>query len=129
EEKNKLDTAFTIFYMGINLGAFLGQLICPLLGDVVDENGVRDVFAFKWGYLAASIAMLIGTTTFFFLKDKYVRTPEGRPIGGLPSKNSAEDYEEGESQKATFSSKSLILACVAFIILGLCFHYVFEQNI
>ena len=31
-ERNKLDTAFTIFYMGINMGAFLGQLICPLIG-------------------------------------------------------------------------------------------------
>ena len=32
QEKSKLDTAFTIFYMGINLGAFLGQLICPIVG-------------------------------------------------------------------------------------------------
>ena len=86
-ERNKLDTAFTIFYLGINLGAFLGQLICPLLGDVIDTNGVRDIYAFKWGYMAAAIAMLLGTATFFLLKDKYVRTPEGRPIGGLPSKN------------------------------------------
>lgn len=128
-ERNKLDTAFTIFYMGINLGAFLGQLICPLLGDIVDANGVRDIFAFKWGYLAASIAMLIGTTTFFLLKDKYVRTPEGRPIGGLPSKNEAGDYEEGESQKATFSSKALSIAVIVFIGLGLTFFYVFGQNV
>ena len=128
-ERNKLDTAFTIFYMGINLGAFLGQLICPLIGDVVDANGVRDIFAFKWGYLAAAIAMLIGTATFFLLKDKYVRTPEGRPIGGLPSKNVAEDYEEGESQKATFSAKSLVLACVAFVGLALVFKYFAGQNV
>ena len=128
-ERNKLDTAFTIFYMGINLGAFLGQLICPLIGDVVDANGVRDIYAFKWGYLAAAIAMLIGTATFFLLKDKYVRTPEGRPIGGLPSKNVAEDYEEGESQKATFSTKSLVLACVAFIGLALVFKYFAGQNV
>lgn len=128
-ERNKLDTAFTIFYMGINLGAFLGQLICPLLGDVVDANGVRDIHAFKWGYLAASMAMLIGTATFFLLKDKYVRTPEGRPIGGLPSKNEAGDYEEGESQKATFSSKALAIAVMAFIGLGLIFFYVVGQNV
>ena len=128
EEKNKLDTAFTIFYMGINIGAFLGQLICPLIGDVV-VNGVRDIYAFKWGYLAAAIAMLMGTATFFLLKDKYVRTPEGRPIGGLPSKNDASDYEEGEAQKASFSNTSLIIASVSFIVLGLVFHYIFGQNI
>ena len=128
-ERNKLDTAFTIFYMGINMGAFLGQLICPLIGDVVDANGARDIYAFKWGYLAAAIAMLIGTATFFLLKDKYVITPEGRPIGGLPSKNVAEDYEEGESQKATFSAKSLVLACLAFVGLALVFKYFAGQNV
>jgi POT family proton-dependent oligopeptide transporter len=39
QEKSKLDSAFTIFYMGINIGAFLGQFICPLIGDVKDVNG------------------------------------------------------------------------------------------
>ncbi|MNF27881.1 Di-/tripeptide transporter [compost metagenome] len=129
QEKNKLDTAFTIFYMGINLGAFLGQLICPIIGDVKDAGGIRDIHAFKWGFLAASIAMLIGTLIFYFLKDKYVVTPEGRPIGGLPSKNEASDFEEGESQKAVFSPTALIGAVFAFIGLGFLFHFAFGQNV
>lgn len=128
-ERSKLDTAFTIFYMGINCGAFLGQLICPILGDVVDKSGVRDIHAFKWGYLAASLAMLIGVTTFYFLKDKYVRTPDGRPIGGLPKNNTAEDYAEGEAQTAKFSNTALGVAVVAFMGLGLIFFYVFGQNV
>lgn len=129
EQKNKLDTAFTIFYMGINVGAFLGQFICPVVGDVVDKAGNRDVFAFKWGFLAAAIAMLLGTLTFFLLKDKYVVTPEGRAIGGLPSKNLASDYEEGESQKAHFTNKSLAVAVLAFAVLATIFHLVFGQNV
>lgn len=129
EQKSKLDTAFTIFYMGINVGAFLGQFICPYLGDVVDANGTRDVFAFKWGFMAAAVAMLLGTITFYFLKDKYVVTPEGRAIGGLPSKNQASDYEEGEAQNAHFTSTSLIGAVVVFAGLALLFYYVFGQNV
>ena len=66
QEKSKLDSAFTIFYMGINLGAFLGQLICPIVGDV-KTDGIRDIHAFKWGFLAASGAMIIGTLVFYFL--------------------------------------------------------------
>lgn len=128
-EKNKLDSAFTIFYMGINLGAFLGQLICPLIGDVKSADGVRDIFAFKWGFLAASIAMLLGTVLFYFLKDKYVVTPEGKAIGGLPSKNDATDYEEGEAQKAQFSSASLGVAVAVFAGLACLFHFVFGQNV
>lgn len=128
QEKSKLDTAFTIFYMGINLGAFLGQLICPIVGDVKDVAGIRDIHAFKWGFLAASIAMLLGTAVFYFLKNKYVITPEGRPLGGLPKHNVTDDYEEGESQKAIFSPTALVGACVAFVGLGLLFHFVFGQN-
>lgn len=122
-EKSKLDSAFTIFYMGINLGAFLGQFICPYLGDVKTADGVRDIFAFKWGFLAASIAMIIGTLTFIFLKNKYVVTPEGRAIGGKPKNNVQEDFEEGESQKAIFSGKSYGIAIALFVILFFLFQY------
>uniref|UniRef100_UPI004049D411 peptide MFS transporter n=1 Tax=Flavobacterium sp. TaxID=239 RepID=UPI004049D411 len=124
QEKSKLDTAFTIFYMGINIGAFLGQFICPFLGDVRDAGGIRDIHAFKWGFLAAAVAMFIGTAVFYFLKNKYVVTPEGKPIGGMPSKEvNTEDYEEGESQKAVFSTNSLIGSVVAFAGLFFVFHY------
>ncbi len=128
QEKSKLDSAFTIFYMGINLGAFLGQLICPLLGDVKSVDGVRDIHAFKWGFLAASVAMMLGTVLFFFLKNKYVVTPEGRAIGGLPKNNTTEDFEEGEAQSAKFSSKAIVGAVIAFIALGLVFHFLAGQN-
>ena len=127
QEKSKLDTAFTIFYMGINLGAFLGQTICPYIGDV-EVGGIRDVHAFKWGFLAASIAMIVGTLVFFFLKNKYVVTPEGKPLGGLPSKNDHSDYEEGEAQKAVFSTKSLIIAVISFIALFFLFRYILDGN-
>jgi POT family proton-dependent oligopeptide transporter len=122
QEKSKLDTAFTIFYMGINIGAFLGQFICPLVGDVKDSGGIRDIHAFKWGFLAAGLAMVIGTLTFYFLKNKYVVTPEGKPIGGLPSKSESSDFEEGESQKASFSTASLVGAVVVFLGLTYLFH-------
>jgi len=130
-EKSKLDKAFTIFYMGINLGGMLGQFICPILGDVKHEvrqadgtmSVIRDIHAFKWGFLAASGAMVLGTLIFIALKNKYVVTPEGRPIGGLPSKQVASDFEEGEATQAKFSSRSLIGAVAAFILLFLAMHY------
>jgi POT family proton-dependent oligopeptide transporter len=130
--KSKLDSAFTIFYMGINLGAFIGQSVCPYLGDVTYTNAahevIRDSTAFKWGFLFASMAMVIGTIFFYFLKNKYVVTPEGRPIGGLPSKNESSDFEEGESQKANFSNNALLFAGVLFPVLGVLIFYGLHQN-
>ncbi len=124
QEKSKLDSAFTIFYMGINIGAFLGQFICPILGDVVDAGGNRNIFAFKWGFLAASVAMIIGTITFIILKNRYVVTPEGRPIGGLPKNSTSEDFEEGEAQTAKFSGTSMAITSGLFVILFFIFRYI-----
>lgn len=122
QEKSKLDTAFTIFYMGINMGAFLGQFICPILGDV-KVNGVQDPFAFKWGFLAAALAMFTGTLVFFILKNKYVVTPDGRAIGGLPKHNTSDDFEEGESQSASFNSSSIYKAFGVFVLMFFIFRY------
>ncbi|HXB40997.1 MAG TPA: peptide MFS transporter [Bacteroidia bacterium] len=128
QEKSKLDTAFTIFYMGINLGALLSQYFCPLIGDVKDKAGIRDIHAFKWGFLAAAAAMIIGTAIFYFLKNKYVITPEGKPLGGLPSKNDASHFEEGESQKAVFSGKALVIAVISFVGLFFAFRYILDGH-
>ena len=51
------DAAFTIFYMGINLGAFLGQILLPI---------VRTSFGFNAGFLAAAIGMLLALIISFW---------------------------------------------------------------
>ncbi len=121
-QKSKLDSAFTIFYMGINMGAILGQFICPLVGDVKHvvnrANGaiemVRDLTAFKWGFLAAAIAMAAGTISFLIFKNKYVVTPEGKPVGGRPDKN---EVHEDEATHAKFTTRSVLILIISTLIL------------
>jgi POT family proton-dependent oligopeptide transporter len=120
---NRLDAAFTIFYMGINLGALIGNLICSLLGDV-KHDGVRDVAAFKWGFLAAGVAMLLGVIVFKLLKDKFVVTPEGKAIGGKPLAAGHEDAIE----QAHFTNQSIGIWSAIMLALMAVFHYVFGQN-
>jgi proton-dependent oligopeptide transporter, POT family len=127
EQKSKLDSAFTIFYMGINVGALLGQTICPLLGDVETttvvnglEKTVRNMGAFKWGFLAAGAAMLIGTVTFIILKNRYVVTPEGKAIGGRPDKNAV---HEDEATSAKFSNASVAVLISLLVIFYFTFQY------
>lgn len=120
---SRLDAAFTIFYMGINTGAFLGMLICPLLGDVKVDN-VRMVGAFKWGFLAAGIAMFLGTVLFYFLKDKYVVTPDGKAIGDKPDfSKPAANLAEGEADKAKFSSGAILGVVGLLVALFFAIHY------
>ncbi|MDF1504984.1 peptide MFS transporter [Roseisolibacter sp. H3M3-2] len=49
------DAGFSIFYMGINVGAFFGQLITGILGESV---------GWHWGFGAAGVGMLAGLITF-----------------------------------------------------------------
>ena len=49
------DAGFTIFYMGINLGAFTATLLCGYLGET---------FGWRYGFGAAGIGMLVGLATF-----------------------------------------------------------------
>ena len=119
-QRNKLDSAFTIFYFAINVGATLGQFICPFFGDK-EYDGIRDLSAFKWGFLAAAIAMFIGTIIFLILKNKYVVTPEGVAIGGKPK---ASDIPDGESDQAKFSTTSIIISAVLAVALTYGLHLV-----
>lgn len=89
---NRLDSAMTIFYMGINLGAFIAPLLAGGLGDTGDPAD------FKWGFLAAAVGMVISTLTFELLKNKYIVDAEGNPVGMKPNKaNAVESTTEVKS--------------------------------
>lgn len=68
------DAGYTIFYMGINLGAFLGPIICSYLG----EN-----FGWHWGFGAAGVGMVAGLIQFQLMR------PKLNGVGQEPAKKSA----------------------------------------
>lgn len=94
EGDKRVDAAFTIFYMGINLGAFFAPLITGSLGEVYDKEGLIVPQMFKWGFLAACIGMVISTVVFELLKNKYIVSPSGKPIGAKPEKVVVEKAEK-----------------------------------
>lgn len=69
QNDNRVDGAFTIFYMGINMGAFFSPLICGSFSD------------FKYGFLAAAIGMILSLISFELLKNKHLKGPDGKDIG------------------------------------------------
>ncbi len=115
---SRKDTAFTIFYMGINLGATIAPLWCGFVGDTNDPGD------FKWGFLSAGIGMLISVTIFQSLKNKFLRTPEGLPIGLPPSKDRVH-HKEAEATPATQKAENTItrvaLSAAGIVILFLLF--------
>lgn len=94
---SRKDSAYTIFYMGVNTGSFIAPLICGLVGDTGHPAD------FRWGFLAACIGMIFGLVVFTIFKDKYLQTPTGEAIGVIPSskderRNQAESEQLSDSQ-------------------------------
>lgn len=66
-EKNdsRRDSAFYIFYMGINIGALLAPFIAGSVGEKI---------SWHWGFLTACIGMLLGLASYTLLRPKFLGT-------------------------------------------------------
>jgi POT family proton-dependent oligopeptide transporter len=74
----KIDSAYTIFYMGINTGGALGPAVCGLFGET-GKNG-----DFKWAFFAGGVAMILSVITQIVFQKKYLVDAEGQAIGESP---------------------------------------------
>ncbi|WP_343746587.1 peptide MFS transporter [Chitinophaga sp.] len=77
---NRKDTAYTIFYMGINTGGALGPIICGLAGDTGNPAD------FKWAFLAGGISMIISVAVQVVFHHRYVTAPDGKVLGLTPER-------------------------------------------
>ncbi|MFV0531239.1 MAG: peptide MFS transporter [Flavobacteriales bacterium] len=121
----KKDGAYTIFYMGVNAGAFFGMMLCGYLAEKI---------GWSWGFGLAGIFMLLGTLQFWLAK------PLFGTIGTVPNNKSIEitkdaineigiqDIDKKENgvinrlnNHFTIIDKILIIICV-FIGIGYAFN-------
>jgi len=94
----RIDPAYTIFYMGINVGGALGPFLCGIVGDTGNPAD------FKWAFLVAGIGMLLSVVVQKLFQKKYIVTPDGKPLGETP-----------ENAPKAFSSPFFILAGLALL--------------
>ena len=80
-EKNdpRRDGGFTIFYMGINLGALFSPLICGTIGEKIGYN---------YGFASAGIGMFVGLLIFLWGRKKYIENIGDKPVcAGISAEN------------------------------------------
>jgi POT family proton-dependent oligopeptide transporter len=99
----KKDGAYTIFYMGVNAGAFLGILLCGYLGEQV---------GWRWGFGLAGIFMLFGLLQFWFAQNIF------GDIGTKPVKgdSAALELSADEPKLNPFTSLQLGLIAIAGVL-------------
>lgn len=106
---SRRDAGFTIYYMGVNLGAFLGPVICGPLAQRV---------SWHVGFAMAGVGMVAGLILYLWLREKYLPGIGVRPEGG---------HHAGEGQPAHADGMMLVHgaigcavgAAVAWILGGL----------
>jgi proton-dependent oligopeptide transporter, POT family len=121
EGDSRRDSAFTIFYMGINLGALLAPFIAGGLGDTGDPSD------FKYGFLAAGIGMILGLIIFYWGKNKHLLTPDGQPVGMVPPKRLKRDKDSLEQKPLTTIEKQRIAVIFILAFFVIFFWAAFEQ--
>jgi POT family proton-dependent oligopeptide transporter len=60
-DDERRDSAYTIFYMGVNVGALLAPIGCGLIGEK---------FGLPWGFTVAGVGMLLGLVVFLYTQDR-----------------------------------------------------------
>ncbi len=98
------DRAFSIFYVGVNLGAFLAPLVCGTLGEEV---------GWHYGFAAAGVGMTIGLIT-------YVAAAPHLPLAGAPRANGRATLSVGEARR--------LAALAALFVPVTLFWAVYEQQ-
>jgi len=125
----RVDSAFTIFYMGINLGAFIAPLLCGYLGDTGNPGD------FRWGFMAACVGMILSLILFITLKNKYIVTPTGEQIGEKPNSSRQDTNTESIPLSPTRLISTLVILVGTFAAffnyfdLGLIGSFIFSLTI
>jgi len=103
DRPEKKDGAYTIFYMGVNAGAFFGILLCGYLGEKV---------GWSWGFGLAGIFMFFGTLQFWLAQSIFGN------IGLKPVKSETKIELTGDDKLNPFSPIQLGLIAI-MVVLGL----------
>ncbi len=113
EHSDKKDSAYTIFYMGVNSGAFLGMMLC---GYLAATKG------WSWGFGLAGIFMGLGTLQFVFAK------PLMGDLG-LLQKNAPEQQQSDTDKRNPFTFiDNLLIFVVATLGLLYAFNDPLSKN-
>lgn len=101
-QSEKKDGAYTIFYMGVNSGAFIGTLLVGWIGET---------FSWSYGFGLAGIFMLFGLLQFYFARNIFGKEAT------LPTKKLKDIPEKQlEKEEVPFSLSDKILASIGVVL-------------
>jgi POT family proton-dependent oligopeptide transporter len=116
EHDPRRDGGFTIYYMGVNVGAFLGPIVCGYFAETPQ-------FGWHWGFASAGVGMVLGTALYLALMGKYLKG-----IGDPPKVRAASRGTPVAPTKLTREQKEQIAAIAIFAFFNIFFWAAYEQT-
>jgi POT family proton-dependent oligopeptide transporter len=108
------DAGFTVFYMGINVGAFLGPIVCGYLAQTAG-------FGWHWGFGAAGVGMLLGLLFYVTLRERYL------PGIGVTSATADARRAGGGTIAPAHDDARRVLALLIVALFVVCFWAAYDQ--
>jgi proton-dependent oligopeptide transporter, POT family len=115
EDDPRRDSGFSIFYMGINLGAMIAPLVCGYIGQRIDWH---------LGFATAGVGMCFGLLQFVAHRKRLAH------VGGRPQKAAHQQTVNQETSKAKLTSREkrhLVIVCMLYFF-SIIFWMAFEQS-
>ncbi len=102
EGGSRRDAGFSIFYMGINVGAFIGPLICGFLGETINWH---------YGFAAAGIGMVAGLIQYRLTQ---------KNLGQAGAQPTADQGQDDQSAwRGVWAVVAIVLALIAAVWMGI----------
>ncbi|MEM7571906.1 MAG: oligopeptide:H+ symporter [Bacteroidota bacterium] len=115
KDPEKKDGAYTIFYMGINAGAFLGILLCGYIGEKV---------GWSYGFGLAGIFMFFGMLQFYFAQKIFGNIGLKPTAANLAAAAENEEIEERDPPNVE-RDRIIVIGVFSFFVIF--FWWAFEQ--
>jgi POT family proton-dependent oligopeptide transporter len=114
------DAGFTIFYMGVNVGAFFGQILCGYFA-------MNKRFGWHWGFGSAGVGMLLGLGMYLLLRRRYLAG-----IGEVPNRvlaaREAQEAQTPVNAPLTREERDRLIALIVVFAFTIVFWMAFEQT-
>jgi len=129
DNDGRRDSGFSLFYMGINIGAVLAPLVCGYLAQsdsfkrTLVSNGFDPTKSWHWGFGAAGVGMILGLI-IFVLFGRWLANVGNR----IRKKMAATVSEAAANQPLTAADWKRIAAIFIFFLFTMLFWAAYEQK-
>lgn len=117
ENDHRRDGGFTIFYMGINLGAFLAPLICGIIAKI---------YGYKFGFMTAGFGMLLGLIIYLLGQNFFLQHHGLKPVH-CAQKSECPENAINIDKPLTKEDKHKIAVIFTLVFFSIFFWSSFEQ--